>query len=109
VREDVGTLECLREEPEDIIDNQQRGFGILRAGGIGLHAIDGDPFTLLFVALAHDWRDAAASLGLRRHVFKPSGTVNLVWLFETCSEKVVYGERSGREGLGELEVEDGKP
>ena len=97
VREDVCALECLWEESEDVVDDQQCGLGVFRASGICLHAIDGDPFAFLFIALAHDWRDAAASLGLRRHVHKSSGTVNLCWMFETCSKKVVLGGWRGGE------------
>jgi hypothetical protein len=62
VREDISTLECLREESKDVVDDQQCGLSILGAGGVRLHAIDSDPFALLFVALAHDWRNGAASL-----------------------------------------------
>jgi len=91
MREDIGALKCLREESENVVDDQQRRLGFLRAGGVCLHAIDSDPLALLLVAVTHDWRDAAASLGLCRHVRKPSRTLCLGWMFETCSDKVVYG------------------
>lgn len=101
VREDVGTLESLREEPKDIVDDQQCGLSILGTGGVCLHAVDGDPFALFFVALAHDRRDGAASLGLCRHGCKSPGALYLGWMFETCFESVVCGDGSGEEGLGE--------
>ena len=108
VREDVGTLESLREESKNVVDNQQCRLSILGAGGVCLHAVDGDPFALLFVALAHDRRDGAASLGLCRHGCESPRAVYLGWMFETCSENGVDGGGSGRKGLGDLRSENGE-
>lgn len=108
VREDVGTLDGLWEEAKNVINDQQCGFSILGSSGVGLHAVDGDPFALLFVALAHDWRDGAASLGLCRHGCESPRAVCLGWMFETCSENGVDGGGSGRKGLGDLRSEDGE-
>jgi hypothetical protein len=68
MRKDISALQCLREEPKDVVDNQKCRLRLLGAGGIRLHAIDGDPLALLLVALADDRRNGAASLGLRRHI-----------------------------------------
>lgn len=81
MREDVGALECLWEEAEDVVHDKQCRLCVLGTSGIRLHAIDSDPLALLFVALADDRWDGAASLGLRRHGCKPSSAdvVVLVW------------------------------
>jgi hypothetical protein len=85
VCEDIGTLQRLWEETEDVVDNQESRFGVLGTGGIRLHAIDGDPLALLFVALGDDGRDGAASFGLCRHGCELSCVVVRCVLFETCS------------------------
>jgi hypothetical protein len=95
VCEDVGALESLRKMSKNVEYDQQCRLSVFGAGGVCLHAIYGDPFALLFVALAHNWWDSAASLGLRRHGCEYSATVDLGWMFETCSEKVVYSRWSG--------------
>lgn len=81
VCKDVGTLESLREMAKYVKNDQQRGLSILGASGVCLHAVDGDPFALLFVALAHDRRDGAASLGLCRHGCESPRVVYLGLMF----------------------------
>jgi len=67
VCEDVGTLQRLWEETEDVVDDQKSRFGVLGTSGICLHAVDGDKLALLLVALGDDGRNGAASFGLCRH------------------------------------------
>ena len=75
VSKDISALKRLWEESKDVVDDQQCGLCVLRASGVCLHAIDGDPLALLLVALADNRGDGAASLGLCRHVCEPSCAV----------------------------------
>lgn len=61
VCKNVGTLQCLWEETEDIVDNQESLLRVLRSSRVGLHSINGDPLALLFVAIANNWRHGAAA------------------------------------------------
>jgi hypothetical protein len=102
VCEYVGTLQCLWEETEDVVDNQESRFGVLGTSGISLHAIDSDPLALLFVALGNDWWDGAASFGLCRHGCELSWAESVLvrcCLFETCSGSSVQEERKVGEKL----------
>lgn len=65
VRENVRALQRLREETEDVIDDEDGGLGRAGSGDICLHAIDGLVVSLGRVALANDGRDSAAGVGLR--------------------------------------------
>lgn len=56
------TLQCLREEAKDVIDYENGRFRTARSSGVCLHAIDGDPFTLLLIAIADDRWNSAASV-----------------------------------------------
>lgn len=92
VCEDIGALQRLREETENVVNNQESGFGVLGAGGICLHAIDGDPLALLLVTLSDDGRDGAASFRLCRHGCECSLAKSVVVrcvLFNTCSKRNV--------------------
>lgn len=103
VCENVGTLQRLWEETEDVVDNQEGRFRILGTCGIRLHAIDGDPLALLFVALGDDGRDGAASFGLCRHGCELSWAKCVVVvrcvLFETCSCSSVEGGVKSRKAV----------
>jgi len=70
MRQDIATLQRLREEPEDIVTNQQSALRAARTRGVRLHAIDGRPLALLLVAIADDRRDGAAGLALGRSHFR---------------------------------------
>lgn len=59
------TLQCLREEAENVVHNQNCCLCTAGSSGVCLHAIDGDPFALLLVAIANDRWNCAASVGLR--------------------------------------------
>jgi hypothetical protein len=82
ISEDVGTLDSLGEEAEDVVDNENGLLCIGWTGGVwnvirmlalvesnslyltGLEAIDFDVFTPLLVAFAHDWWNGAAFVTL---------------------------------------------
>ena len=58
--ENVGALDCLGREAEDVVDDEDSGGGVGGAGGVALHAIEVDVFALFFVAFGDCWRDIAA-------------------------------------------------
>lgn len=49
--EDVGTLQGLREEAEDVVDDEKAGLCAALAGVVGFHALHGGPLALLLVAI----------------------------------------------------------
>lgn len=61
---DIGTLESLVLEAENVVDDEDGLLCIARTSGIGLHAIDGCVSALCIVALANDRRDGTASVRL---------------------------------------------
>lgn len=62
--EDVSALDYLGREAKDVVDDQDGGGGVGRAGGVALHAIKVDVFTFLFVAFRDGRRDIAARLAV---------------------------------------------
>jgi hypothetical protein len=107
VCEDVGTLQRLWEETEDVVDDQERGFGVLGTSGISLHAIDGDELALLLVALGDDGRDGAASFGLCRHGSERSRGPSVLWWSVYCLRPglVVACKEERKAGKGFKQVE----
>lgn len=61
-REDVCTLDSLRVEAKDVVDNEESTLRILWASGVGLHSVNGDILALWLVALGLDWWDGAAGV-----------------------------------------------
>lgn len=64
VGEDVGALDGLGGEAEDVVDDEDGGGGVGGAGGVALHAVEVDVFALLLVALGDGGRDIAAGLAV---------------------------------------------
>ena len=62
--EDVGALDGLGREAEDVVDDEDGGGSIRGAGGVALHAIEVDVFAFFFVAFGNGWRDVAASFAV---------------------------------------------
>ena len=58
--ENVGALDCLGREAEDVVDDENGGGGIRGTGGVALHAIEVDVFALFFVTFGNGWRDVTA-------------------------------------------------
>lgn len=58
--ENVGALDCLGREAEDVVDDEDGGGGVGRTGAVALHAIEVDVFALLFVAFGNYRRDVTA-------------------------------------------------
>ena len=63
--QDIGALEGLWEEAEDVVNDEDRRFGIARASHVCLHTIDGHVFALGLVTLGHDRWYGTAGVGLR--------------------------------------------
>lgn len=64
VCKDVGTLDGLRVESKDVVDDEQSTLCINWAGDIGLHAIKLGVAALGFISLGLDRRHGAAGVGL---------------------------------------------
>ena len=64
VGEDVGALECLRGEAEDVVDDEDGGGGGGGAGGVALGAVEGDVFAFFFVVFGDGGRDVAAGFAV---------------------------------------------
>lgn len=64
VCKNVSTLDGLRREAEDIVDDEDGGGSIGGTGGVALHAVEVDIIALLIVALGNGWRDVAAGLAV---------------------------------------------
>ena len=60
VREDVGALEGLGREAEDVVDDEDGGGGVGGAGGVALRAVQVDVSALFLVAFGYDGWDVAA-------------------------------------------------
>lgn len=60
--QDIGTLNDLVAVAEDVIDYEDGGCGTAGPGGVTLHAIEFDVFTLWTVALRYGWGDIATCL-----------------------------------------------
>jgi len=69
VGQDIGSLDGLREEAEDVVDDEQSALCAGRTSLVGLHAINGDPFSLLLVALGDHRRNGTAGVGLHTGSF----------------------------------------
>lgn len=61
-RKDVSTLDGLWEKAKDVVDDEKSALCARRTGLVGLHAVNGDPFTLLLVTRRGHWRDGAAGV-----------------------------------------------
>lgn len=64
VGEDVGALERLGREAEDVVDDQDGGGGVGGARGVALHAVEVDVFAFFFVAFGYGGRDVAAGFAV---------------------------------------------
>jgi len=64
VGENIGPLDRLREETEDVVNDENALTGRGWSRTVGLQAVDGDVLALLFITLADDCRGVAASCRL---------------------------------------------
>jgi hypothetical protein len=64
MRQDVGTLDGLREETKNIVYDEQSTFRVLGSRGVRLHAFDGRVLALLLIAIGDDGRDCTAGFAL---------------------------------------------
>ena len=62
--EDVGALDGLRREAEDVIDDEDGGGGVGWTGGVALGAAEVNIFAFLFIAFGEGWRDIAAGFAV---------------------------------------------
>jgi hypothetical protein len=67
--QNIGTLDSLVLETEDVVDDQESLLRIAGASDIGLHAIDSGISTLGIIALANDGRHGTASVRLSHCVY----------------------------------------
>ena len=64
VGEDVGALDGLGGETEDVVNDEDGGCGGGGAGGVALHAIEVDVFALFLIAFGDCGSDVAAGLAV---------------------------------------------